>query len=75
MLILFPLGPYEVTAIVVIAFFTFSHNSRELFFRCTGPPDASLYDLAHQIKVVSLAYIIVEVAFSNNGLNISVFLV
>jgi hypothetical protein len=75
MLILLPLSPYEVTAIVVISFFTFSHNSRELFFRSPSPPDASLYDLADQIKVVSLAHIIVEVAFSNNGLNISVFLV
>jgi hypothetical protein len=75
MLILLPLGPNEVTAIVVISFFTFSHNSRKLFFLSTGPPDTSLYDLAHQIKVVSLAHIIVEVALTNNGLNISVFLV
>jgi hypothetical protein len=75
MLILLPLCPYEVAAVMVIAFFTFSHNSRELFFRSPSPPDASLYDLAHQIKVVSLAHIIVEVALTNNGLNISVFLV
>jgi hypothetical protein len=75
MLILLPLCPYEVAAVVVISFFTFSHNSRELFFRSPSPPDTSLYDLAHQVKIVSLAYIVVEVALSNNGLNISVFLV
>ena len=75
MLILLPLGPNEVAAVMVIPFFTFSHNSRELFFRSTCPPDSSLNDLAHQIKIVSLAHIVVEVALSNNGLNISVFLV
>ena len=75
MLALFPLSPNEVAAVMVISILTFSHYHLEIFFGGSCPPDTSLNDLSHQIKIVSFAHIVVEVAFSNNGLDIPVFLV
>jgi len=75
MLVLFPLRPDKVAAVMVVSFLTFSHYRWEIFFRGPCPPYTSLYDLSHQIKIVSFSDIVVEVALSNNGLNIPVFLV